>query len=113
VREWTHENKEMTYVLSYKGNKQMELCCAVTYRVRLGPSLGIRSFGLPLLTTIILFSITVIELLCQQLRVQYLWIVSPCPERVDQMWMSVGGGDDRDRSRWSLQDDTGGNVNSM
>jgi hypothetical protein len=35
-------------------------------------------------------------LLHQQLWVWYLWIVSPCPEQVDWMWTSVGGGDGRD-----------------
>jgi hypothetical protein len=112
VREWTHENEEMTWKYTVvKGNRQMELHRAFAYRVRSGPSLGIRSFRLPLLTTIILFSITVIALLCQQLWAWYIQIVSPCPEWVDRMWTSVGGGDDGDRRRWSSQDDTGGNVN--
>jgi hypothetical protein len=70
--------------------------------------LVIHSFRLPLLITIILFSITVIALLCQQLWARYLWIVSPCPEWVDQMWTSVGGGDGRGGSGNS-QDGSGGN----
>jgi hypothetical protein len=35
------------------------------------------------------------SLLCQHLWAWYLQIVSPCPEQVDQMWTSVGGGDRR------------------
>jgi hypothetical protein len=58
----------------------------------LGPYPGIHSFGLPLFLTIILSSIAVIALLHQQLWAQYLQIISPCPEQVDWMWMSVGGG---------------------
>jgi hypothetical protein len=70
---------------------------------------GVRSFGLPLLATIILFSITVTVLLCQQLCVWYLRIVSPCPEWVDQMWMSVGG---RDGRASSGNDSNGNGSNS-
>jgi hypothetical protein len=73
VREWAHENEEMIWKHTVVQREQMD---GVASHCRLLSRIGgIRSFGLPLLTTIIIFSITVIVLLCQWLQAQYLWIV--------------------------------------
>jgi hypothetical protein len=34
---------------------------------------------------------------------RYLWIVSPCPERVDWMWTPIRGRDNSDGRRWRQQ----------
>jgi hypothetical protein len=96
VREWTHKSAEMSWKSSVIQREQTNgvsscLCLLSWIRAFLRYSL----LQLPLLLTIILFSITIIALLCQHLWAWYLQIVSPCPEQVDHMWTSIGGGDRR------------------